>query len=366
VQEAELPIIPETFQGIGYTKDKGGLPLRAIRLPVPKPGPGEILIHVVCSSLNPLDYKLAELNFLGRTPPVVLGFDLSGIVAAVGPDVSRFAVGDAVAAMADAKSDGGWATGGEGSYALAKEFYAVRKPASLSFQDAAALPLCFIAAYLGLYGHIRTGDTVYIPGGGGGVGHLAVQLARNVFEAGKVISSGGTAESISLARACGAHHVFNYKYDDVGVEIMKLTDGRGLDAAYDTTYSEKSFVDTARMVRNGGSWIVLGVGPGKTTRTSETSSPVPAILDERRAKLINVNMLRYASEPSLLDAGTQEVLRNALQSAMMWAADGRVRPHVGKVIDATVNAINAELAAMKLGTAAIGKTVVIVDRARAQ
>jgi NADPH:quinone reductase-like Zn-dependent oxidoreductase len=153
----EIPVVPETFEGIGYTRNKNGLPLESVRVPVPTPGPGEILIHVVCSSLNPLEYKLAELNFLGRAPPVVLGFDLSGIVAAVGPGVSRFAVGDAVAAMADCNGDGGWATGGHGGYALARECCAVRKPASLSFQEAAALPLCFIAAYLGLCGHVRTG-----------------------------------------------------------------------------------------------------------------------------------------------------------------------------------------------------------------
>jgi NADPH:quinone reductase-like Zn-dependent oxidoreductase len=360
----DSPVVPETFEGIGYTRDQNGLPLEAVPVPVPRPGAGEILIHVVCSSLNPLDYKLAELNFFGRTPPVILGFDLSGIVAAVGPDVSRFAVGDAVAAMADSNGNGGWATGGHGGYALAKEFFAVRKPASLSFQEAAALPLCFIAAYLGLHGHVQTGDTVYIPGGGGGVGHLAVQLARNIFQAGSVISSGSTLESTSLARACGADHVFNYKYDDVGVEIMKLTDGKGVDVVYDATYSERSFVDTARMVRHGGSWIVLGVGPGRTTRKTETDSPVAALLADRRAKLINVNMLRYFFEPALLDAPAQKFFRNALQSAMTLAVDRRVRPHIGKVIDASVAAINAELAAMKLGTSAIGKTVVVVDGVR--
>ena len=362
----EIPVVPETFEGIGYTRDKNGLPLEAVRVPVPRPGSGEILIHVVCSSLNPLEYKLAELNFFGRTPPVVLGFDLSGIVAAVGAGVSRFAVGDAVAAMAESNGDGGWAVGGQGGYALAKEFYAARKPDELSFQEAAALPLCFIAAYLGLRGHVGPGDTVYIPGGGGGVGHLAVQLARNVFKAGGVISSGSSADSINVARASGADHVFNYKNDDVGAEVMKLTGGKGVDVVYDATYSERGFVETARMVRHGGSWIVLGVGPGKTTRTAETDSPVAAFLAERGAKLINVNMLRYASEPALLDVSMQEVFRTALQWAMTWAVDGRVRPHVGKVIDASVDAINGELAAMKRGASTIGKTVVVVDRSRGQ
>ena len=80
----QAPTIPTTFVGIGYTKSRDGFPLEAIRVPVPQPAADQILIHAVCSSLNPLEYKLAELNFFNRTPPVVLGFDLSGIVVAVG------------------------------------------------------------------------------------------------------------------------------------------------------------------------------------------------------------------------------------------------------------------------------------------
>jgi NADPH:quinone reductase-like Zn-dependent oxidoreductase len=89
-------------------------------VPVPRPAADQVLIRVAASSLNPLEYKLAELNFLGRTPPVILGLDLSGIVVATGSAVRGVAVGDAVVAMADLDGDGGWAvtggTGGEGGY----------------------------------------------------------------------------------------------------------------------------------------------------------------------------------------------------------------------------------------------------------
>ena len=74
--------IPETFLGVGYTRDRAGLPLEAVRVPVPQPGADQVLVRVAASSLNPLEYKLAELNFLGRTLPVVLGLDLSGFVVA--------------------------------------------------------------------------------------------------------------------------------------------------------------------------------------------------------------------------------------------------------------------------------------------
>jgi NADPH:quinone reductase-like Zn-dependent oxidoreductase len=358
--------IPETFLGVGYTRDRAGLPLETIRVPVPQPAADQVLIRVAASSLNPLEHKLADLNFMGRTPPVVLGLDLAGVVVAVGHGVSGVAVGDPVVAMADLNGDGGWAaagaSGGEGGYALARQFLTVRKPPSLSFRDAAALPMCFLSAFAGLYRAVQAGDTIYIPGGGGGVGHLAVQMATRALGAGLVISSGSTPQSIALARESGAHHVFNYKRDDIAAEIAKLTSGRGVDLVFDATYSEQGFVETARTVRRGGSWIVLGVGPGKTTRLVETHSPVDAILAERGAKHVNVNLLRYFYEPATLDGDAQAFLERGMALAMEWATPGLVVPHVSQTIDSAVEAINAGLQSLKAGRGMLGKVAVIVDR----
>jgi NADPH:quinone reductase-like Zn-dependent oxidoreductase len=358
--------IPKTFLGVGYTRDRAGLPLEAVRVPVPQPAADQVLIRVAASSLNPLEYKLAELNFMGRTPPVVLGLDLAGVVVAVGHGVSGVAVGDAVAAMADLNGDGGWvatdASGGEGGYAVARQFLTARMPPSLSFCDAAALPMCFLSAFAGLYRTVQAGDTVYIPGGGGGVGHLAVQMAARALGAGLVISSGSTPQSIALARQSGAHHVFNYKRDDVAAEIAKLTSGRGVDLVFDATYSEQGFVETAQTVRRGGSWIVLGMGPGKTTRLVETHSPVDAILAERGAKHVNVNLLRYFSEPATLDSEAQAFVQRGMALAMEWATQGLVVPHVSQTIGSTVEAINAGLQSLKAGRGILGKVAVIVDR----
>jgi NADPH:quinone reductase-like Zn-dependent oxidoreductase len=356
--------IPETFLGVGYTKDRAGLPLEAVRVPVPQPGDDQVLIHVAASSLNPLEYKLADLNFFGRTPPVVLGLDLSGIVVAIGSAVRGISVGDSVAAMADLNGDGGWVAGGdggEGGYALAREFLTVRKPLSLSFLYGAALPMCFLSAFAGLSGAVRAGDTVYVPGGGGGVGHLAVQKAARVLRAALVISSGSTPQSIALARQSGAHHVFDYKHDDIAAEIARLTGGRGVDLVFDATYSEAGFVQTAKTVRPGGSWAVLGVGPGKTTRLVETDSPVDSILTERGAKHINVNILRYFSEPAILDDTAKAFLQRGMTLAMKSAVQGLVVPHIARTIDSTVEAINAGLQSLKSGRSTLGKVAVIVN-----
>jgi NADPH:quinone reductase-like Zn-dependent oxidoreductase len=358
-------VIPETFLGVGYTRDRAGLPLEAVRVPVPQPTADEVLIRVAASSLNPLEYKLADLNFIGRKPPVVLGLDLSGVVVATGRCVRGLAVGDAVTA-ADLNGDGGWdatgRSGGEGGYAVARQFLTVRKPPSLSFHDAAALPMCFLSAFAALYGAVQAGDTVYIPGGGGGVGHLAVQMAARTLGAGLVISSGSTPQSIALARQSGAHHIFDYKRDDVAAKIAGLTGGRGVDLVFDATYSEAGFIETAKTVRQGGNWVVLGVGPGKTTRLVETNSPVNSILAERGTKHVNINLLRYFSEPATLDSKTKTFLQRGVPLAMEWATQGLVVPRVSQTIDSTVEAISAGLQSLKAGRGILGKMAVIVDR----
>jgi threonine dehydrogenase-like Zn-dependent dehydrogenase len=188
-------------------------------------------------------------------------------------------------------------------------------------------------------------------------------MAARALGAGLVISSGSTPQSIALARQSGAHHVFDYKRDDIGAEIAKLTDGRGVDVVFDATYSEKGFVETAQTVRPGGIWVVLGVGPGKTTRLAQTHSPVDAILAERGAKHVNVNLLRYFFyEPAALDSEAQAFLHRGMALAMEWATQGLVVPHVSQTIDSTVEAISAGLQALKAGQGILGKVAVIVDR----
>ncbi|MEU6319634.1 zinc-binding alcohol dehydrogenase family protein [Streptomyces sp. NPDC047009] len=362
----QTPTIPETFLGVGYTRDRAGLPLEAVRVPVPQPAADQVLIRVAASSLNPLEYKLADLNFMGRTPPVALGLDLAGVVVAVGDGVSDVAVGDAVAGLADLNGNGGWAatdaSGSEGGYALASRFLTARKPPSLSFRDAAVLPMAFLSAFASLYQAVHVGESVYVPGGGGGVGHLAVQMAVRALGAGLVISSGSTPQSMELARQSGAQHVFDYKRDDVPAEIAKLTGSQGVDLVFDATYSERGFVDSAKAVRRDGSWIVLGVGPGKTTRLVETDSPVAAILAERGAKHVNVNLLRYFSEPATLDSEARDLLQRGTALAMEWAEQGIVVPHISQTIDSTVEAISTGLQSLKAGHGTVGKVAVIVDR----
>jgi hypothetical protein len=143
---------------------------------------------------------------------------------------------------------------------------------------------------------------------------------------------------------------------------VRLRDrSRGV-SVYDATYSEQGFIETAKTVRQGSSWIVLGVGPGKTTRLVETHSPVDAILAERGAKRVNVNLLRYFSEPATLNTEARAFLQRGMALAMKWAAQGLVVPHIDQTIASTADAINAGLQSLKAGHGVLGKVAVIVDR----
>ena len=97
---------------------------------------------------------------------------------------------------------------------------------------------------------------------------------------------------------------------------------------------------------------MLGVGPGKTTRLVETLSPVDAILAERGARHVNVNLLRYFSEPATLDSEAKAFLQRGMALAMEWATQGLVVPHISQTIDSTVEAINAGTAVAEGGHAA--------------
>ena len=146
-------------------------------VPRPVPAPGEVLVRVVVSGVNPLDTKIRSgaAAHARVTPPMILGIDLSGVIAEVGPGVAGFAVGDEVYGMTGGVGD---RPGSLAEYAAVDADLLARKPARLSMAEAAALPLAVITAWEGLVdrANTRDGHLVLVHGGAGGVGHVAVQL----------------------------------------------------------------------------------------------------------------------------------------------------------------------------------------------
>ena len=184
----------------------------AATLPDPTPGPGEVLVQVAATSVNPADYKLRQAGPpIAPALPAVLGCDVAGRVLAVGDGVAGFAEGDEVYGCV------GGVRGMPGCYAemiAADARLLAPKPAALTLREAAALPLVTITAWEGLArAGVRAGQTVLVHGGAGGVGHIAIQLAKaRGAEVATTVSSG---EKAALARSLGADHTIDYRAEPV-------------------------------------------------------------------------------------------------------------------------------------------------------
>lgn len=197
--------------------------------------PTDLLIRLKAAGVNPIDTKLRKRGtFFPDQMPAILGCDGAGIVEAVGSGVSRFQVGDEVYFCHGGL---GGHPGTYAEYAIADERFVARKPKSLSFAEAAAAPLVLITAWEALYDRARlqAGQTVLIHAGAGGVGHVAVQLAK--LKGASVAATVSTPEKVELVRSLGADLPIAYKQTDVVQAILDWTNGEGVDVAFDTVGS---------------------------------------------------------------------------------------------------------------------------------
>lgn len=206
----------------------GPFTIREIARPAPRAG--EVLLRVVAAGTNPLDTKIRA----GQAPhahhalPAVLGMDVAGVVESVGADVSTFAPGDEVYGFT-----GGVAglPGSHAQYLAADVRLLAHKPANLSMREAAVLPLVVITAWEGLIDRARIapGQTVLVQGGGGGVGHAAVQIA---LAHGARVFATAFDHDLAYVHSLGAVPIDARR--DVESYVAEHTAGRGFDVVYDT------------------------------------------------------------------------------------------------------------------------------------
>lgn len=199
---------------------------------VPKPVPqaGQVLVRVHATSINPLDYQVRRGDYPDLVQlPAITGHDVSGVVEEVGPGVTAFASGDEV-----------WYTpqifAGQGSYAeyhVADQSIIAKKPASLSHLEAASLSLVGGTVWEALIvrGALRVGESILIHGGAGGVGHVAIQLAKAM---GARVFTTVREANADFARNLGADVVIDYKKEDYVDAIRRETSGLGVDVVFDT------------------------------------------------------------------------------------------------------------------------------------
>lgn len=218
-------------------------------LPDPQPGPGEVLVRVEATSINPVDYKIRRAGpAIAPDLPAVLGCDVAGVVVAVGEGVTVFREGDEVYGCA------GGVKGMPGTYAellAADARLLAHKPKNLSMREAAALPLVTITAWEGLHDQARlnAGERVLVHGGAGGVGHIAIQLAK--ARGAKVYTTVSSAEKAETARRFGADETINYREESVEDYVARLTEGAGFDVVFDATGGDRIAESFAAARRNG-------------------------------------------------------------------------------------------------------------------
>ncbi|MBE7381173.1 MAG: zinc-binding dehydrogenase [Leptolyngbya sp. SIO1E4] len=198
--------------------------------PDPVPGAQDLLVRVHATSLNPVDCKVRRASRVPRQFPLILGYDVSGTVVAVGDRVSGFKVGDEVYASPSLMRNGANA-----EYVTVDSRSAALKPATLDHASAAVLPLVSLTAWeaLDLRANLQPGQTVLIHAGAGGVGHIAIQLAklRGCF----VITTAGREESIQFCRDhLHADVVIDYRHEDFAAKVMDITSGKGCPTILDT------------------------------------------------------------------------------------------------------------------------------------
>lgn len=204
---------------------------RVAPVPRPAPQPGQVLVRIAASAVNPLDLKIrAGQAAHARQPlPAILGIDLAGTVEAVGDGVTDFRPGDEVYGMTGGV---GGLQGSLAQFASVDADQLARKPGNIGMRDAAALPLIFITAWEGLVDRagVHAGQKVLVHGGAGGVGHVAVQIARAF---GADVFATGSAASQAYIKGLGAIGI-DYRAMSVENYVAKYSDGRGFDIVYDT------------------------------------------------------------------------------------------------------------------------------------
>jgi NADPH2:quinone reductase len=279
-------------------------------LPRPEPGPGQVLVHVHAAALNPIDlYIRSGFIPMPLSFPYVIACDLAGTVEQSGPNCSRFQPGDRV-----------WGSnqGLLGRQGVASQFAAVDEdwlyptPALLPDTEAAAMALVGITAHVGLFqfGKLKPGETVYVPGGSGGVGSMVVQMAKAAGA--RVATSAGSPERVALCDRLGADLALNYKTDDIPAQLRAFTP-EGIDVWYETQ-REPNFEVSIPLLRKHGRMILMA------GRTAKPPFPLGAFYP-RNCSLFGFAMFNVSAPDQ----------RRCAVDMIRWVDEGLLKPIIGRV-----------------------------------
>jgi len=296
--------------------------LSLVDLPIPEPGPGQVLIRVEATGVNFVEIYFRKGVY--KSPlPFVPGSEAAGTIEELGPGVSGFSAGDAVASTS--------VMGSYAEYALVPAAQLVKVPAGLSLECAAAAMLQGMTAHYLVYSTfpLKAGDTALVHAGAGGVGLLLTQMAARLGA--RVIATVSTEAKAELSREAGAGDVILYAEQDFEAEVKRLTGGKGVDVVYDSV-GKTTFEKSLNCLRPRGILVLFGGASG----------PVPPF---DLIQLSSKGSL-FVTRPTLWHyLATRAELEWRSGDVLKWAANGELKlrtEHTYPLADAAQAQIDLE------------------------
>ncbi len=309
------------MRAVVYSENGPSSVMRLTERPVPKPGPGEVLIRLVRAGVNPTDWKVrAGVSATLTTPEATPGQDGAGVVEEIGEGVTTHVVGQPVW-LYMVQHGQAWGTAAE--YATVPAHKAVELAAGASYDLGASLGVPAMTAHRALTsGAVErvapesfSGLTILVHGGAGAVGNAAIQLA--VWAGATVITTVSSAEKAALAKAAGAHHIVNYREGDPAAEIREIAPD-GVDQIVEVAPAVNNDLDLA-VIANRGTIAIYANNGG-----DELTLPVRATFS------LNVRyqfLQLYRIEPAQIQAAAEDVAAAVAAGALRVGAEGGVPLH---------------------------------------
>jgi NADPH2:quinone reductase len=292
------------MKAIQITQTGGPEVLKLTELPVPVPGPGQVLIKVAATGVNFIELYVREGRYKADLP-LIPGTEAAGTVERLGPGVESFAVGDPVASVSVA--------GSYAEYAIVPADKLVKVPSGLDLKDAAAVMLQGMTAHYLTHSTfaLKSGDIALVQAAAGGVGLLLTQMATAVGA--RVIATVSTPEKAALAHASGAasEDIILYTESDFEAETKRLTKGRGVDVVYDSV-GKTTFEKSLNCLRARGLMALFGGSSGAVP-------PFDPMQLAARGSL-------FVTRPTLKDyIVTRQELEERAESVLTWVLEGKLK-----------------------------------------
>ncbi|MGP4077883.1 quinone oxidoreductase family protein [Halobacillus sp. K22] len=283
------------MKAIQFKEYGGPEVLESVQVEEPELGEGDVKIKVTAIGVNYADTARREGAYVVPTPlPFIPGAEVAGIVEQTGKGADHFQKGDRVVTLIG--------SGGYAEYVVTKESNLIPVPKDLDDENAVAIPLQGLTAYhlLTTMGRLEKGETVLVHAAAGGVGSLAVQLAKHYGA--EVVATASSEEKLNLAKELGADHAVNYTNPNWRDEVMEATGGRGVDIALEMAGGD-IFHETVKCMRSFGRLVVYGVASGNPAQM------YPSGLMNRNLSVIGFFLPQIMNKPVLFENSLKELLK---------------------------------------------------------